>query len=311
MKFNKNIIKDTIEDLKQHPIKILALLYPYILLIGVLIGYSYLNNISNIGHNSIPLIYLDTTTNAGKDLPLVQPSIIPKTDVTALSQPSDELAAKGMLLFNTTCISCHGADGKGDGVAGASLNPRPRNFTNSSGWVNGSKISEIFKTLSEGVPGSAMVAFDTFTPEQKFALAQYIRKTFITNPPSDTKEDLIALGQIYKLTEGAQNPGQIPISDAMTLVMRDGRSKYEKVMNLLKRINNDSNNDGAEIFNKVTDDKIKALSALSSTDEWKKNERIFVDLVINEFNDAGFNDNIHNLSNSEWDALYGYMNKLL
>jgi mono/diheme cytochrome c family protein len=311
MKFNKNIIKDKLNDLKQHPVKILALLYPYILLIGVLIGYAYLNNINNIGHNSIPLIYLDTTTNVGKDLPLVQPSEIPKTDVMALSRPSDSLAVIGMSIFNTTCVSCHGADGKGDGVAGASLNPKPRNFTNVSGWVNGSKISEIFKTLSEGVNGSAMIAFDTFTPIQKFALAQYIRKTFITNPPGDTKEDLITLGQTYKLAEGAKNPGQIPISDAMTLVIRDGSSKYEKIINLLKRINNDSNNDGAVIFNKITDDKIKALTALSSTDDWKKNEQIFVDLVINEFNDAGFNDHVHSLSNLEWDKFYDYMSKLL
>jgi mono/diheme cytochrome c family protein len=311
MKFNKNIIKDKLEDLKQHPVKILALLYPYILLIGVFIGYAYLNNISIIGRNSVPLTLLDTTDNAPKDIPLVQPSVIPKTDVMALSQPSDELVSKGMIMFNTTCSSCHGTDGKGDGVAAAALNPKPRNFTNATGWINGSKISEIFKTLSEGVPGSGMVAFDTFSPEEKIALAQYIRKTFVSNPPVDTKDDLTALSQTYKLAEGAQNPGQIPISDATALVIQDGHSKYERVISVLKEINNDSQNDGAEIFNKVTDNKIKALTALSSTDEWKKNEQVFVDLVVNELNDAGFNDNVHNLSNSEWDSFYSYMNKLL
>lgn len=311
MTFNKNIIKDKIEDLKQHPVKILALLYPYILLIGVLIGIIYLSNISTIGINSIPLTFLDTTSTQEKDLPLVQPSVIPKTDVMALSQPSDELAAKGQALFSTTCVSCHGADGKGDGVAGAALNPKPRNFTSASGWINGSKISGIFKTLSEGVPGSAMVAFDTFSPEEKIELAQYIRKTFVSNPPVDTKDELSDLSQKYKLTEGAKNPGQIPIKDAMALVIRDGQAKYEKVISALKQINNDSNNSGAEIFDKVTNNKVKALTALSSTDEWKKNEQIFVDLVVNEFNDAGFNDNVHSLSGSEWDTFYSYMNKLL
>jgi mono/diheme cytochrome c family protein len=311
MKFNKNIIKDKIEYLQQHPVKILALLYPYILLIGVLIGYDYLNNISNIGRNSISLTFLDTTTTQGKDLPLIQPSVIHKTDVIALSLPSDELAAKGNTLFKTACVSCHGAEGKGDGVAGAYLNPKPRNFTNTSGWINDSKISGIYKTLSEGILGSAMVAFDTFTPEDKFALAQYIRKTFISNPVGDTKEELIALGKTYKLSEGAQNPGQIPISDAMLLVIQESHSKYEKIIKTVKQLTSDFNNDGAEIFNKVTDNKIKALTTLISTNEWKKNEQNFVNLIVNELIDAGFNDNIHKLSSSEWDTFYNYMSKLL
>ena len=311
MKLSKNIIKDTLEDLKKHPVKLLALLYPYILLIGFLIGYIYLDNLSNVGRNSVPLTYLDTTSNRQKDLFLVQPSVIPKTDVMALSQPSNDLVLKGMTIFNTTCASCHGTGGKGDGVAAASLNPKPRNFTNATGWINGSKISEIFKTLSEGIPGSGMVAFDSFSPEDKFALAQYIRKTFVPNPPTDTKEDLTALSDTYKLAEGAKNPGQIPVSDAMALVIQDGQTKYYKIISVLKQINNDSNNDGAEIFNKVTDNRVKALTALSSTDAWKKNEQIFVDLVVNELNDAGFNDKVHNLSNSEWDSFYSYINKLL
>ena len=309
MNINKNMIKDKIEDLKQHPVKILALLYPYILIIGVLIGYVYFNNISNVGRNTVPLIFLDTTSQ-DNDLPVIQPGIIPKTDVFALSKPTDELVAKGKALFSTTCVSCHGADGKGDGVAASALNPKPRNFTSSSGWINGSKISGIFKTLSEGIPGSGMVAFD-ITPEEKIALAHYIRKTFVPNPVIDTKDELTDLSQTYKLTEGAENPGQIPVKDAMALVIMDGNSKYEKIIGALRQIRNDKDNNGAEIFDKVTDDKVKALTTLNSTLEWKKNEQIFVDLVVNELSDAGFNDKVHNLSDSDWDALYSYMSRLL
>jgi mono/diheme cytochrome c family protein len=310
MDINKNMIKDKLDDLKQHPVKILGPLYPYILIVGVLIGYIYLNNVSNIGRNTVPLIFLDTTAQ-DKDLRIIQPNVVPKTDVMALSQPNDELVSKGKTLFSTTCVSCHGAGGKGDGVAGSALNPKPRNFTSASGWINGSKISGIFKTLSEGIPSSGMVAFDTFTPEEKIALAQYIRKTFVVNPPVDTKDELTTLSQTYKLAEGAQNPGQIPIKDAMALVIKDGQTKYNKVISALKQITNDSNNNGAEIFNKVTDNKVKALTALTSTDEWKKDEQVFVDLVVNELGDAGFNSNVHSLSVADWDTFYNYMSKIL
>ena len=38
-------------------------------------------------------------------------------------------AAKGKMLFETNCASCHGTSGKGDGPVGAALQPPPRNFT--------------------------------------------------------------------------------------------------------------------------------------------------------------------------------------
>jgi mono/diheme cytochrome c family protein len=38
-------------------------------------------------------------------------------------------AAKGKVLFETNCASCHGTSGKGDGPVGAALQPPPRNFT--------------------------------------------------------------------------------------------------------------------------------------------------------------------------------------
>jgi mono/diheme cytochrome c family protein len=331
----ENEIKKKLADLKANPVKIFAWLYPYILIIGGGIGMIYLNNISWVGKNSVKPIFLDTTVY--KDLPLIQPAVIPKADVSELSKPSNEFVSKGKTIFSTTCVSCHGSDGKGDGVAAAGLNPKPRNFTNSTGWINGSKLSGIYKTLSEGIPGSAMVAFDTFTPEERFALAQYIRITFVPNPPTDTKEDLTALEQKYKLSQGEQNPGQIPIQDAEVLIIRDGQSRYQKVVFALKQIVNDSNlpapegtsgqaglpaertglyvrqagNNGAEIFNKVVDDKIRALTILTATDEWKKNEQTFVDLIVNELGNDGFNDKIHTLSSTEWDSFYGYMNKLL
>jgi mono/diheme cytochrome c family protein len=37
--------------------------------------------------------------------------------------------ANGKKLAETNCISCHGASGKGDGVAAAALNPKPADWT--------------------------------------------------------------------------------------------------------------------------------------------------------------------------------------
>jgi len=229
------------------------------------------------------------------------------------------MVAKGKALFTANCVSCHGANGKGDGIAAGALVPKPRNFTSLNSWINGPKISGIYKTLSEGIKGSAMVAFDTFTPEDKFALAQFIRKTFVPNPPQDSKDELSDLAKTFKLSLGGQsssetvsgqtNPGQIPINDAMILVEQDGQAKYQKIMDIMRQIGGDPGS-GADIFNTVVDNRVKALTMLASTDEWHNNEKVFVDLIVDELGRDGFNYKVHWLSSSDWDTFYNYMNKL-
>lgn len=318
MSTNDNGKKSFLTDLKEHPVKILALIYPYILIIGIGIGLFYLSKTNQVGNNLISPALIDTTTV--QDLPLIKPSTAPAADIMSLSQPNDALVAKGKIIYTTNCVACHGAAGKGDGVAAGALVPKPRNFTSLDGWINGPKISGIFKTLSEGIKGSAMVAFDVISSKDKLALAQYIRKTFVPNPPEDSKDDLTDLAKKYKLSVGGQssgqtaqgqtNPGQIPIKDAMVLVEQDSQEKYQKIIDVLKQISGDPGS-GADIFNKVVDDKIKALTMLSSTDEWHNNEKVFVDLIVNELGQDGFNDKVHSLSDSDWDTFYNYMSKLL
>ena len=46
----------------------------------------------------------------------------------ASAQEEHDLAA-GKKNFDMLCMSCHGATGKGDGPAGAVLNPTPRDFS--------------------------------------------------------------------------------------------------------------------------------------------------------------------------------------
>jgi len=55
--------------------------------------------------------------DAAQDFPPVQ------TTVTVVPP-----AAQAKEIFATRCTPCHGADGRGDGAASASLNPKPRNF---------------------------------------------------------------------------------------------------------------------------------------------------------------------------------------
>lgn len=83
-----------------------------------------------------------------------------------------EIVAHGKTIFETQCVTCHGATGHGDGAGAASLNPKPRNFTQADGWKNGRKPSQIFHTLSTGL--NAMPNFSNIKAEDRWALAQFV-----------------------------------------------------------------------------------------------------------------------------------------
>ena len=72
----------------------------------------------------------------------------------AAGQPSQAQA-----MFNTVCVMCHGADGTGTGPAAATLNPKPRNYTDPA-WqamVRDDQIKEIILKGGAGVGKSPMM----------------------------------------------------------------------------------------------------------------------------------------------------------
>ena len=58
-------------------------------------------------------------------------------------------AAKGKGLFEKNCASCHGAGGKGDGVAAASLNPKPKDLTDKT-LMAGLKDEQLSDVIKKG-----------------------------------------------------------------------------------------------------------------------------------------------------------------
>jgi mono/diheme cytochrome c family protein len=60
-------------------------------------------------------------------------------------------AAKGKAAFDQYCVSCHGSSGKGDGSAGAALNPKPKDLSNKA-YASGLKDDYLKKLIKEGGP---------------------------------------------------------------------------------------------------------------------------------------------------------------
>ena len=88
-----------------------------------------------------------------------------RTDDPPPSPPKVDAKA----LYEAKCQACHLADGN------SQLMP---NMSFADGvWVHGSKVKEVTATITNGVPGTAMVAFkEQLSSAEIAALAKFVRK---------------------------------------------------------------------------------------------------------------------------------------
>ena len=89
---------------------------------------------------------------------------------TAPLTPPD--VKRGAQIYATTCAGCHGADGHGDGLAGALLQPRPVDFTDRKRAAHRSVLS-LYEAVTHGVAGTAMAAFPQLGTADRWAVAFY------------------------------------------------------------------------------------------------------------------------------------------
>ena len=108
-----------------------------------------------------------------------------------LSHPN--LITKGSKIYQTYCTACHGPKGLGDGPAGQALTPPPRNLVEGQ-WKQGGSSIQLYKTLTQGIAGTAMVSFVYLPKADRWALVHYIRS--ITK--NEVKDDLQKLEDFAK-----------------------------------------------------------------------------------------------------------------
>lgn len=83
--------------------------------------------------------------------------------------------AAGSKAYAKHCSECHGDTGKGDGMMGDDLDPKPPDLTDAD-WKHGSSDGEIFTVIQHGVKGTGMKAFARkLTAHQTWDVVNYIR----------------------------------------------------------------------------------------------------------------------------------------
>ncbi len=70
--------------------------------------------------------------------------------ILGLAQTKGDAKA-GKAKYDTLCVGCHGATGKGDGPAAAALNPKPQDHTNGK-YMNTLTDQYLFDMIKAGGP---------------------------------------------------------------------------------------------------------------------------------------------------------------
>jgi high-affinity iron transporter len=80
---------------------------------------------------------------------------------------------RGASIYASHCAACHGAQGRGDGMAGKGMEPAPSDFHDAARMGQRS-VYGLYSTITLGVTGTGMTPFGHLDEDERWALALYV-----------------------------------------------------------------------------------------------------------------------------------------
>lgn len=230
----------------------------------------------------------------------------PGPNVITLSTPTPTAIQKGKLLFSVICVSCHGPEAKGDGIAARVLQKKPRDYNELTGWRFGPKVSQIFRTLTKGIPDSAHASYEGLPVEDRFALVHFIR-SLNSRFPKDTPGELAALATEYHFSHPKRGPSQIPVQKAMESLIMENTRQAKRIADLTRKLDTDK----PVILRHVVADGERLITALLATKQWQKDETALIRFFTTDPIQKGLKPAVVGLRNEEWREIDRYLKTAL
>ena len=231
------------------------------------------------------------------EFPVQKGRLIPPVDPATLMKPSEELKGIGKKLYEADCTTCHGTLGRGDGPA-SNINPRPRDFKAAeSDWTNGPDMPDIYKTLSEGVPGTSMASFDYLTKRERMALVHYIQEL---GGYTGKTGSAVAMQTLSKElgAPGEKTNNKIPVSMAMAKLESEFTSPVPIAVSA------GDNSPGAVILNRTVWNGARVAQVLNDSGSWRTSPDALARSILADAPGNGFSTNLAALKPDEWKMLY-------
>jgi mono/diheme cytochrome c family protein len=229
----------------------------------------------------------------------------PGLDLKPLFAATPAMVAHGQQLFETNCAMCHGAAGKGDGAAAVALTPKPRDFTSPAGWTVGYTIADIYQTLTEGVKGSAMPAFDALSPADRFAVAHFVQSVGKFDHHDNVAAEIQQVDARYHLGEGPRGPNKV----AVPIVMSHMAAEYHAPPPVGMPPAADRSA-SAELRRRLVADPVRAAEVLAQVADWRTNVEDLTRVATAGAPGNGFRPAVADLTAAQWKAFHDELVKL-
>lgn len=229
----------------------------------------------------------------------------PGLDLQKMFAVTPAVLAHGKQLFDVNCAMCHGAAGKGDGVAAAALKPPPRDFTKPEGWTVGYTVADIYRTLSDGVTGTGMPAFSALSPPDRFAVTHYVQSLGHFDHHDNEVAEIKQIDARYHLGEGPRGPNKV----AVPTVMQHMAAEYVAP----PAVGTPSASDHsvpAQLRRRLVADPVRAAEVLSQVADWRSSLDDFARVAMSGTPENGFQPAVATLTAAQWQAFHDEVVKL-
>jgi mono/diheme cytochrome c family protein len=144
--------------------------------------------------------------------PLEATERAPALEIATNARDREANVRRGAVVFMANCAGCHGDDGRGNGVAGQALLPKPTNLT-------AARFSDGFlrQTLWNGVRGAPMPSWRKLPLRDLSAVAAYVQSLHSTANSSTVVPESLARGNaLYEKNclscHGSTGDGKGPVA---------------------------------------------------------------------------------------------------